>query len=147
MTSERKIRKDAFVHCAFSAALGCAERFMRVAAAQGGLEELVVPAPVAVLVTEDFTDTVRRHDALEFQWYPRSFLLPAGRALLTVRPHAPEGTQLQFSIAYVPPFGALGQMFDFLVGRHIAARTCDRVLQRLKVEIECLEVAGARYAG
>jgi hypothetical protein len=55
---------------------------------------------------------------------------------LTVRPHAPQGTQLQFSIAYIPPFGALGLAFDAVIGQRIAARTCDQLLQRLKTAVE-----------
>jgi hypothetical protein len=133
---ERIIRSDTFAHCAFSAAIDRAEGLLRAAQASGRLDELVVPTKLSVLVTDDFTDSVRRHDALQFSWHPRSALLPAGRALLTVRPHAPQGTELQFSIAYVPPLGVLGQAFDFLVGQHIAARTCNQLLRRLKVAIE-----------
>jgi hypothetical protein len=136
VTSERTIRKDTFAHCAFSDAIDRAGVFLRDAQANGRLDELVVPATLSVLVTDDFTDSVRRHDALEFAWHPRSAFLPDGRALLTVRPHAPEGTELQFSIAYVPPFGVLGRVFDSLVGQHIAARTCDQLLHRLKTELE-----------
>jgi hypothetical protein len=133
---ERKIRKDVFAQCAFSVAIDRAEEFLRGAQASGQLEELVVPAKLSVLITDDFTDPVRRHDALQFRWHPRSAFLPAGRALLTVRPHAPQGTQMQFSIAYVPPLGVVGRVFDHLVGKHIAARTCDQLLWRLKAEIE-----------
>ncbi len=133
---ERIIRKDVFANCAFSDAIDRAGEFLRGAQARGRLDELVVPTNLSVLVTDDFTDSVRRHDALEFSWHPRSAFLPDGRALLTVRPHAPQGTELQFSIAYVPPFGAFGQVFDFLIGQHIAARTCVQLLHRLKEEIE-----------
>jgi hypothetical protein len=137
---ERVIRRDAFANCAFSDAIDRAGEFLRSAQASGRLDELVVPTNLSVLVTDDFTDSVRRHDALEFAWHPRSAFLPAGRALLTVRPHAPQGSELQFTIAYVPPFGAFGQVFDVVIGRHIAARTCDQLLHRLKDEIE----SGAR---
>lgn len=136
MIRERIIRKDTFAHCAFSAAIDRAEEFLRGAQARGRLNELVVPTKLSVLVSDDFTDSVRRHDALQFSWHPKSAFLPAGRALLTVRPHAPQGTQLKFSIAYVPPLGVLGRVFDFLVGQHIAARTCYQLLHRLKAEIE-----------
>ena len=87
-------------------------------------------------VTNDFTDTVRRHEALEFRWRPRSRLLPEGRALLTVRPHAPQGTELQFSIAYVPPLRTAGRLFDAAIGRHIAWLTCGLLLRRLRIESE-----------
>ncbi|HUN30359.1 MAG TPA: hypothetical protein VMV65_11185 [Alphaproteobacteria bacterium] len=91
---------------------------------------------IDVQVVEDFTDSVRRHDAIEFRWRPRSNLLPAGEALLTVRPHAPQGAQLQFSIAYRPPLGGFGRVFDACIGRHIAWLTAGRLLHRLRVEIE-----------
>ncbi|HTV91474.1 MAG TPA: hypothetical protein VMG98_02030 [Verrucomicrobiae bacterium] len=134
--SARTIRRDALARCPFSSAIECAEGFLRGAAEHGIIEELIVPTAIGVTVTDDYTDQVRRHDALEFHWRPRSRGLPAGRALLTVRPHAPQGTELQFSISYVPPFAKVGQFFDVVIGRYIAWITCGMLLRRLRIEIE-----------
>ena len=134
--SERIIRKDTFAHCPFSAAIERAHLFLRSAEERGRIEQLVVPANLAITVVDDFTDSVRRHDALEFRWRPRSPLFPVGRALLTVRPHAPHGAELQFSIAYVPPFGVAGRIFDSLIGRYIAAITASLLVNRLRAEVE-----------
>ncbi len=134
--NERVIRRDAFARCPFSAAVECAERYLQQAALRGSIDELVVPTAISIAVVEDFTDPVRRHDALEFQWRPRSSLFPAGHALLTVRPHAPQGTELQFSIAYVPPLGMAGRIFDAVIGRHVAWMTGSLLLRRLRIEIE-----------
>ncbi len=116
---ERVVRRDALASCPFSAAIERAEIVLR-------------GARFNVLVVEDFTDTVRRHDAVEFRWRPRLALFPGAQALLTVRPHAPEGTQLQLSIAYVPPLGTPGAWFDAAVGRHIAWATAGFFLARLR---------------
>ena len=136
LTAERTIRRDDLARCAFSEAIECCDRYLRRAAERGYIEELVVGTEISVTLTEDFTDSVRRHDALEFSWCPRSALLPKGRALLTVRPHAPQGTQLQFSISYAPPLQAAGRWFDVAIGRHIAWLTCGLLLRRLRVESE-----------
>lgn len=134
--NQRTIRRDAFARCAFTEAIECSQRFLRGAAERGSIRELVVGTDISVTVTDDFTDSVRRHEALEFRWRPHSTLLPEGHALLTVRPHAPQGTELQFSISYLPPLGAGGSLFDAAIGRHIAWLTCGLLLRRLRIEIE-----------
>ncbi len=141
---ERTIRRDAFAACPFSAAIECAEDYLQRAVARGRIQELLVPTDVSVRVVEDYTDTVRRHDALEFRWRPRISVLPSAHALLTVRPHAPPGTELQFSIAYEPPFKGFGRLFDTWIGRHIAWATSGLLLRRLRIEIER---AGKRQSG
>ncbi len=117
--NERVIRRDAFARCPFSAAVERAQ-------------PILARARFSVLAIEDFTDTVRRHDALEFRWRPSIALLPAARALLTVRPHAPQGTELQLSLAYVPPLGVFGKAFDHVIGRHVAWLTAGVLLMELK---------------
>ncbi|HEY5341534.1 MAG TPA: hypothetical protein VIK27_10945 [Candidatus Aquilonibacter sp.] len=116
---ERFVRRDALASCPFSAAIERAEIVLR-------------RAHFNVLVVEDFTDTVRRHDAVEFRWHPRLALFPGAQALLTVRPHAPEGTQLQLSIVYVPPLGVVGAWFEAAIGRHIAWGTAGFFLWHLQ---------------
>jgi hypothetical protein len=120
--SERVVRRNALAWCSFSTAM---ERAAQTLAAHD----------FGVVVVEDFTDTVRRHEAVEFRWAPRLRLFPAAQALLTVRPHAPQGSELQLSIAYVPPFHAFGNFFDGLLGRHIAWLTAGVLLGRLREAI------------
>ncbi len=134
----RIIRVDAFARCPFSDAIERAEAFLAQAAERGRIQELIVESEVNALVVEDYTDSVRRHEALEFHWRPRSSLFPDGHALLTVRPHAPQGAQLQLSIAYTPPFGGAGRLFDACIGRHIAWITTGLLLRRLRREVERL---------
>lgn len=122
--------------CPFSAAIECAEGFLRRAAEHGRIDELLIDTRLSVVVVEDYTDTVRRHDALEFRWRPTFTIFPVGHAFLTVRPHAPQGTELQFSIAYEPPFKGFGRLFDAWIGRHVAWITSGLVLRRLRREIE-----------
>lgn len=97
---------------------------------------MIVASAVSLQVVDDYTDSVRRHEALEFRWRPRSPLFPTGQALLTVRPHAPQGAELQFTVAYVPPFGTAGRVFDACIGRYIAWITTALLLRRLRIEIE-----------
>jgi hypothetical protein len=134
--SERVIRRDAYATCPFSAAIECAQEFLQRAADRGRIDELLVETNVSVLVVDDYTDSVRRHDALEFRWRPRLNVFPVGHALLTVRPHAPPGTELQFSVTYQPPFEGFGRLFDAWIGRHIAWITTGLLLRRLRAEIE-----------
>jgi hypothetical protein len=119
----RVIRRDAYAVCPFSVAIERAEAAMR-------------RTRMRVLVVDDFTDQVRRHDALEFRWRPRAVLFPAAQALLTVRPHAPQGTELQLTISYTPPFHGFGALFDALVGRHIAWLTAGALLLVIKRELQ-----------
>ena len=133
---ERIIRRNAFATCAFSVAIACAEEYLQRAVVRGRIRELLVRTDLSATVVEDYTDTVRRHEALAFQWRPRSAIFPAAHALLTVRPHAPQGTELQLSIAYRPPFKRFGGVFDAWLGRHLAWITCGLLLHRLRVEIE-----------
>jgi hypothetical protein len=141
IVSERTIRRNALARCPFSAAIDRAEAFIRLPGARRGLAHLLV-ATWSALVVEDFTDSVRRHDALEFRWHHRSKLLPSGRALLTVRPHAPHGAELQFTIAYVPPFGVTGRALDLLIWRYVASITSGVLLRHLREGVERREAAG-----
>lgn len=135
-TVDRIIRRDTLAKCPFSAAIECAEDYLQRAAARGRIQELLVPTDLSVLVVEDFTDSVRRHEALEFRWRPGIGAFPSAHALLTVRPHAPPGTELQFSMNYEPPFKGFGRFFDALLGRHLAWVTSGLLLRRLRFEIE-----------
>jgi hypothetical protein len=132
VASKRLIRRNAFARCPFSAAIDYAQEYL----AHGRPDELLVESSFDVLTVDDYTDSVRRHDAIEFRWRPRSAFFPHGQALLTVRPHAPQGTELQFSVVYIPPLGTPGQLFDNLIGRHIAWITTGLLLRRLRTEIE-----------
>jgi len=133
---ERVVRRDGFARCAFSTAIDRAERLLSSAAENGAVEKLFVETETSVTVVDDLTDTIRRHEALEFHWRPKSRLLPEAQALLTVRPHAPQGTQLQLSITYLPPLGSVGNLFDAVLGRHIAGMTCALLLRHLRHGIE-----------
>lgn len=75
----------------FSAAIDLAEAFMR---AHPEIE-------LWARRIDDPTDSVRRHDALEFTWTPKTPLLAELRGLLTVRPHGPPGSEFQLTCWYV----------------------------------------------
>jgi hypothetical protein len=119
MVLERIVRRNGFARCPFSAAVERADGALRA-------------AHFSVLIVNDFTDTVRRHEAVEFRWTPPLHVFPAAQALLTVRPHAPEGTELQLSLAYVPPMRSFGAVFDRMIGRHIAWFTVGTLIHQLQ---------------
>ena len=80
----------------------------------------------------DYTDETIRHEALEIRWKaPARMPLPVMGGLITVRPNGLT-TDLRMEGTYVPPFGALGQLFDRIIGCHIAQRTVNRFLDDLR---------------
>jgi hypothetical protein len=97
---------------------------------------LSMPVQLSSRTVEDYTDPVRRHDALEFSWRAPQAWLPPLHATLTVRPHAPPGCELQLSISYVPPFGALGRIFDAAIGRRLAYVTATSLIRDAAAAIE-----------
>jgi hypothetical protein len=121
------IRVNRFVRCPFSQAIEFADAV---------LQGIRVGGHMAAHLSDDRTDIARRHEALEFRWDPKLRIFPSARALLTVRPHAPQGTELQLSIVYRPPFGAAGGAFDAVLGKHIASLSARLLLTDLQRGIE-----------
>ena len=119
--------------CPFSAVIDTAESFMREH------PELEVHAPmhlsaiVGVIAhrVDDHTDDVRKHEALEFSWKPRTPLLPEMLGLLTVRPHGPPGSEVSLTCWYTPPLDDLGRAFDATIGNFIAHSTVKRLLHEI----------------
>jgi PAS domain S-box-containing protein len=79
----------------------------------------------------DVSDHSRLHEAFSFTWRGSGWLpLPVVHGFITVRPNG-QLTRLALDGQYVPPFGALGRFFDFVIGRKVA----ELALQRLADEM------------
>jgi hypothetical protein len=132
------VQRKRFVACPFSAAVELAER---AANRRSGL--YVTPSPpfgehvrFAVATTPDSTDSARKHDALLIAWRPQTArIFPDFRGALTVRPHG-AGVTLQIDGEYEAPYGAVGKLFDRIIGRTLADRTMKRLLDDFARDIE-----------
>lgn len=127
-----------YVACPFSASIEYAEKTLRQR------HELVVsPGPAVgervhmdAKVTDDLTDSVRRHDALLLAWQPKhTAMFPDFHGALTVRPKL-RGSYLRLQGSYEPPAGLLGRAFDAVLGRPIATLTMRRLLNEIGKAVE-----------
>lgn len=132
------VRITRFTNCPFSAVIEFAEEALR-----GRRDITLSPAPplrqqvyLDSRVTDDLTDTARKHEALLLAWTP-SFtkLFPDFHGVLTVRPKG-RGAWLRLQGSYEPPLGAAGRIFDALAGRFIAKRTLRRLLRDVAETVE-----------
>ena len=128
---------ERLVPCPFSIAVELIERFHKATDHRFGPFPLVQLRVECVLAeTPDKTDPARIHEALVLEWRVRGpFPFPRLRALITVRPQS-TATKIRVVGSYVPPFGAAGRAFDVLIGRHIARRTIERLLDAVNLFIE-----------
>lgn len=127
------------VRCPFSATIEMIERFGSRDFKQpvGPFAALRTHVHIDLAEVRDLTDQTRIHDALVLKWQAPSPLLPLPvmQGLVTVRPSGPV-TELRMEGNYTPPLGALGRLFDRLVGMHIAQRTVNRFLDELGALVE-----------
>jgi len=127
-----------YIACPFSASIEYAENVLRER------HELVLsPGPALgervhmdTKVTDDLTDSVRRHDALLLAWQPKhTAMFPDFHGALTVRPKL-RGSYLRLQGSYDPPAGVLGRAFDTVLGRLIATLTMRRLLNDIGHGVE-----------
>ncbi len=135
--NSRAVEAHSLVRCPFSGVIEFSESFFEgdrgfsispIAAVAAAVE----PGTRAV---DDLTDDVRRHDALELTWTPRRPWFPLFDGFVTVRPHY-QGAMLTISGTYEPPLRAFGRAFDAIVGRFLAHRTLQRLVDALARHVE-----------
>jgi len=126
------VAEERLVRAPFSGTIEYAQHFFEQHRHLGLYAATVV---VRSTVVDDAADLTRKHDALEIAWRAPTALLPDLHALLTVRPQAP-GSRIFFTADYTPPLGRFGEIFDGLIGRHIAHATFASLLARLTRDIE-----------
>jgi hypothetical protein len=85
---------------------------------------------------DDASDEARKHQALLLAWRPNTVrMFPEFRGVLTMRPQR-HGATLLLTGEYEPPNGFAGRIFDVLLGRAIARRTMNSLLDEFRTEIE-----------
>lgn len=86
--------------------------------------------------TRDYTDSSRAHEALIIQWRSHGWLpVPRFRGMLTARPSS-LATEIRIDGHYVPPLGKTGIVFDAVVGRWMARRTLQRLMNAIAYFID-----------
>lgn len=78
----------------------------------------------------DWLSIAPRRVGVAFAWRPVWRGFPAFGATLTVQRKA-KNTELVLEGSYEPPGGAVGRLFDRVIGRRLAARTMDAFLSRV----------------
>lgn len=93
--------------------------------------------------------TPRFEHALHLKWHAtRGGPFPSLTGVLTARAHSTHAT-LHFEGRYSPPFGIAGNVFDRVVGRHIARISIETLLYDIKRFIERINIeehAAASFA-
>jgi hypothetical protein len=91
----------------------------------------------------DWTTTAPRREGVALAWRPAWRGFPPFGATLTVRA-AGNKTELVLEGSYDPPGGAAGRFFDRVVGRKLAARTMDALLNQLAEPAHQVRIPGAK---
>lgn len=94
--------------------------------------------PPFTLQLESAEDPLKSDQRLYVTWKPKeSAPLPHFFGELVLRPELGiNGSVLEISGDYVPPFGAPGRAFDLFIGQKIAMATAKSVLRKIAEDIE-----------
>jgi hypothetical protein len=149
VTPLSRVTAQRVARCPFSVALEYAARFFRAAADRGAdvgvpLRALVPtlggrlhkPVLIEAMQRPDDAEAGRAHDAFEVCWTAGTRFFPDFRGTLRLRIASVDETLLTLDGEYRAPFGALGAVFDALIGRRIARATMRDLLDRLASEME-----------
>ncbi len=120
------------VYCPFTQAIPLVQRFYAASRVRvGPFSYVTLEVESQVVSTRDLTDPTRDHDALVVEWHVHGPLpLPRFRGLITARPNG-ICTTIHIQGHYTPPFGIVGRVLDTILGRQIARRTLERLLDRV----------------
>lgn len=84
----------------------------------------------------DVTDGTRIHEALFMRWASAGLIpIPTLYGLITIRPDG-LATEVRLEASYVPPLGALGRLFDRILGWRLVRRTLERFVDDMYEFIE-----------
>lgn len=151
MSDMRAVSVQAHAACPFSSAQEYAVEYLR--RAEAGTNEAEIHVPVGFLpallhrrvavtfgVHADVAEAGRPHDEIRMRWNAGTPLLPDFRGTLRFR-IAGTGTDVLVEGTYRAPLGALGGLFDNLIGRHIARASVNDLARRLAGALETNERA------
>jgi hypothetical protein len=147
MMTTTHVHAEELADCPFSIAEEYAADYLRRAELGGAERELHVslngvgPFPGAGKTVcfsfgtrTDSDEIGRSHDLLSLQWTAGTPLLPQFHGALRFR-IAGSRTRIVLDGSYLPPGGALGKIFDAVLGHRIAARTCQDLVNRIASDL------------
>lgn len=151
MSDERAVAVEAHAACPYSIAQEYAVEYLR--RAEAGTKEAEIRVPLRFLpallrrrvavtfgLHADVAELGRSHDEIQIRWNAGTALLPDFRGTLRFR-IAGSGTDVLVEGKYRAPFGALGGLFDGVIGRHIARASVGDLARRLADALETNERA------
>jgi hypothetical protein len=140
-----------FAACPYSIAGEYAVEYLR--RAEAGAEEAEIRVPVRLLPSSlhrhvtvtfglhlDETEIGRPHDEIRLSWRAGTPLLPDFNGTLRFR-IAGQGTDVIVAGTYRVPLGALGRVFDDVIGHRIAVATMGDLAHRIAQALEANERA------
>jgi hypothetical protein len=147
----RAVTIEAYAACPFSIAQEYAVDYLR--RAEAGEAEADVHVPVRFLpeflrrrvavtfgLHADLTEAGRPHEEIRIRWTAGTPLLPDFRGTLRFR-IAGQGTNVLVEGTYRVPFGALGRVFDDIIGHQIAQASLGDLARRIADALETSERA------
>jgi hypothetical protein len=152
----RAVTVQAYAACPFSIAQEYAVEYLH--RAEAGEAEARVHVPIRLLpflqrrvavtfgLHADVTETGRSHDEIRLRWNAGTPLLPDFRGTLRFRIAGP-GTDVLVEGTYHAPFGALGSVFNELIGHHIAEASLSDLARRIAEALEASERAWRSRVG
>lgn len=81
----------------------------------------------------DYSD---KDHIVEIEWDPHSKLLPRFNGIISVAPEGNDACRLILSGVYDPPMGWLGDLFDRIIGLHVAKTAASELLERIGRRLE-----------
>jgi hypothetical protein len=130
------VSKD--VHCPFSATVEIIEEFheRHKALRIGPFTKMEGRISCEASEIRDVTDRTRIHEALFMRWASAGLIpIPTLYGLITIRPDG-LATEVRLEASYVPPLGALGRVFDRILGWRLVRRTLERFVDDMYEFIE-----------
>lgn len=147
MRMEAHVHREALADCPFSIAEEYAAEYLR-RAESGGAEAVLhvplggrgtFPGPRKMVrfsfgIREDREEHGRSHDELTLHWVAGTRFLPNFGGVLRFR-IAGTRTRILLDGSYTPPGDALGRIFDAVLGRRIAAKSCQDLVDRIAADL------------
>jgi hypothetical protein len=149
-----RVVAERVAQCPFSVAHDYAEDFLRDAERavdvrvplrdfiRGLGTQVREPVKLVFALHPDDTETGRVHDAMLLEWRAGTRMFPEFHGSLRLRIETVDSTRLTLEGAYRPPLGLAGDLFDIVLGRHIARATMSDLLDRI---VRALERREAEY--
>ena len=153
---ERTLSVSALAACPFSIAEDYAIEFLRHAESGGEEAAIRLPLPqplpplrrvvaLTFALHFDVEEAGRRHDEVRLRWDSGTSLLPDFHGTIRFRIEG-ASTRIIIGGSYTVPLGALGRLFDAVLGRHIASATLRDLAERLATTLAERERAWRRGA-